>query len=231
MGHVELVEAGAIAVGFGDLFDGVASCCAESVGEVELSGYFGDGEFAVFVVDFVYADGREADGSGDWEVGLMRVCRWYEGEPTFVTKDGGSGVAEIRIDELSGYDSVTEEGLPWGLSILHREGSYENRTICKMGVGLAGIGGSVVPSTLSQLLFRQFLQFPRLCTQTSIPLSHLIIIKGSKTSIERRHLPLIRLPKVLPLIQRPLRRTPLADVGVLGVRHCRSSINQLSRCM
>ena len=104
-------------------------------------------------------------------MGLTRVCKWYEGEPTSVIKDGGGGVAEIGIDELSGYDSMTEEGLPWGLLILHREGSYENRTICKMGIGLAGIGGSVVPSTLSQLLFRQFLQFSRLCTQTSIPLS------------------------------------------------------------
>ena len=170
MGHVELVKAGTIAVGFSDFFNGIAACCAESVGEVELGGYFGDGEFAVFVVYFVYANGGEADGSGDWKVELMRVCRCYEREPTFVTKDGGSGVAEIGIDELSGYDSVTEEGLPWGLLILHREGSYENRTVCKMSVGLAGVGGSVVPSTLSQLLLRQLLQFARLCTQTSVPL-------------------------------------------------------------
>ena len=53
------------------------------------------------------------------------------------------------------------------------------------------------------------------------------MIKGSQTSVERRHLALIRLPKVLPLIQRPLRRTPLADIGVLGVRHCRNLINRL----
>ena len=96
-----------------------------------------------------------------------------------MTKDGGSGVAEIRIDELSGYDSVTEEGLPWGLLILHREGSYENRTICEMGIGLARIRGSVVPTPLSQLLLRQFLQFPRLYTQTSIPLSHITTTRAS----------------------------------------------------
>ena len=72
MGHVELVEAGTIAVCFGDLFDGVATGCAESVGKVELGGYFGDGEFAVFVVDFVYADGGKTDRGGDWEVGLAR---------------------------------------------------------------------------------------------------------------------------------------------------------------
>ena len=75
MGHVELVEAGTIAVGFGDLFDGIAAGCAESVGEVELGSYFGDREFAVFVVDFVYADGGEADGGGDWE---MESARWMD---------------------------------------------------------------------------------------------------------------------------------------------------------
>ena len=75
MGHVELIEAGTIAVGLGDLLDGIAAGCAESVGEIELSGYFGDGKFAVFVVDFVYADGGEADRGGDWEVGLMRGYR------------------------------------------------------------------------------------------------------------------------------------------------------------
>ena len=29
-----------------------------------------------------------------------------------MAEDGGSGIAEIGVDELSGYDSVTEEGLP-----------------------------------------------------------------------------------------------------------------------
>ena len=60
-------EARTIAVGLGDLLDGIAAGCAESVGEVELGGYFGDGEFAVFVVDFVDADRGEADRSGDWK--------------------------------------------------------------------------------------------------------------------------------------------------------------------
>ncbi len=67
-----MVEAGTIAVGLGHFFDGIAAGRAESVGEVELSGYLGDGEFAVFVVDFVYADGGEADGGGDWEGELVR---------------------------------------------------------------------------------------------------------------------------------------------------------------
>ena len=72
MGHVELIEAGTIAVGFGDFLDGIAAGCAESVGEVELGGYFGDGKFAVFVVDFVYADRGETNGSGDCEGELVR---------------------------------------------------------------------------------------------------------------------------------------------------------------
>ena len=72
MGHVELVEAGTIAVGLGNLLNRIAAGCTESVGEVELSCYFGDGEFAVFIVDFVYADGGEADRGGDWEGGLVR---------------------------------------------------------------------------------------------------------------------------------------------------------------
>lgn len=28
-----------------------------------------------------------------------------------MAEDGGGRIAEIRVDELSGYDSVTEEGL------------------------------------------------------------------------------------------------------------------------
>ena len=31
-----------------------------------------------------------------------------------MAEDGSSGVAEVGVDELSGYDSVTEEGLAWG---------------------------------------------------------------------------------------------------------------------
>ena len=33
------------------------------------------------------------------------------GEATFVAEDAGAGVAKISVDELSGYDPVTEEGL------------------------------------------------------------------------------------------------------------------------
>ena len=106
-----MVEAGTIAVGLGDLFYGIAAGCAESVGEVELSGYFGNGEFAVFVVNFVNANGGEADRGGDWEGGSVRWTNVAYGEATFVAEDAGSGIAKIGVDELSGYDSVTEEGL------------------------------------------------------------------------------------------------------------------------
>ena len=49
-----------------------------------------------------------------------------------MAKDGSSGVAKIGVNELSGYDSVTEEGLPWRLLISYRKGCSENHTICKM---------------------------------------------------------------------------------------------------
>lgn len=65
VGHVELVEAGAGAVGFGDGFNRVAACCAETVGEIELFGDFGDGEFAERIVNFVYANWSEADWGRD----------------------------------------------------------------------------------------------------------------------------------------------------------------------
>ena len=65
VGHVELVEAGAGGVGGGDGLDGGTARSGEAVGEVELGGGAGDGEFALRVVDGVDADGGEADGGGD----------------------------------------------------------------------------------------------------------------------------------------------------------------------
>ena len=54
------------------------------------------------------------------------------GEATFMTEDGSSGVTEVGINELSGYDSVTEKGLPWRLLISYQRARFEYRTICKM---------------------------------------------------------------------------------------------------
>lgn len=95
--HVELVEAGAVAIGCGDVLDRRAAGGAEAVGEVELFGDFGDGEFAERVVDLVDADGSEADGSGD-----------------FVPKDRGRGVSDVGVNELARDDAVAEEGLAVG---------------------------------------------------------------------------------------------------------------------
>ncbi len=94
VGHVELVEAGALAVCFGDFLDWVGAGGRKAVREVEFFGDGGDGDLASGVVDFVYANGGEADRGGD-----------------FVAKDCGGGVADISIDELSGDDAVAEEGL------------------------------------------------------------------------------------------------------------------------
>lgn len=66
MREIELVEARAGAVGGGDGFDGGRAGGGEAVRQVELFGDGGDGEFAVGVVDFVYAYGGEADGGGDF---------------------------------------------------------------------------------------------------------------------------------------------------------------------
>ena len=51
-----------------------------------------------------------------------------------MAENGSGSVAQIGVNELSGYDSVTEEGLAWGLSILSREEGFESRTICEMRI-------------------------------------------------------------------------------------------------
>jgi len=83
-----------LAVCFGDFLDWVGAGGRKAVREVEFFGDGGDGDLASGVVDFVYANGGEADRGGD-----------------FVAKDCGGGVADISIDELSGDDAVAEEGL------------------------------------------------------------------------------------------------------------------------
>lgn len=64
MGHVKLKKAWSIAIGLGDFLDRGTSCRGEAVREIELAGDFGDGGFAGWVVDLVYADWGEADGCG-----------------------------------------------------------------------------------------------------------------------------------------------------------------------
>ena len=96
VGHVELVETGALAICGGDVFDWGRAGGGEAVREVELFGDGGDGEFAEGVVDFVDANGGEAEGGGH-----------------FMAEDCGGGVTEVGVDELAGNDTVTEEGLAW----------------------------------------------------------------------------------------------------------------------
>ncbi len=153
-----------------------------------------------------------------------------------MAEDAGAGVAELGVDKLPGYDSVTEEGLAWGLLMLYRGDGFENRTICEMGVGLAGIRGSVVPENSNQLHELKAQECRRhtirLQSTSALPIlptcqalyeginSHSpLVVTSDLTSIKRRHLPIIRLPKVLPLIQRPLRRASLADIGIIRIRH------------
>lgn len=71
------------------------------------------------MVDFVYADGCEADGRGD-----------------AVSEDGGASVPGVGVDEHAWDYAVAVEGLP----------------VYGVRVGLAGVGGSVVPPVLGELV-------------------------------------------------------------------------------
>ena len=112
VGHVELVEAGALTVGFGDCFDRVGASGRETVREIQFLGDGSDGDFAGWVIDLVNADRGETDRGRH-----------------FMAEDSGRGVTEISIDELPGDDTVAEEGLSIG----------------EVGIGLTGIGGSIIP--------------------------------------------------------------------------------------
>lgn len=79
MGHVELEEAGAVAVGCCNGFNGTAAGGGEALGEVELFGDGGKRDLAGGAADIVYADGSETDRSGDCKGekgGLWKV--WEE---------------------------------------------------------------------------------------------------------------------------------------------------------
>lgn len=96
MGEIELEKPGAGAVGCSDFFDGGGPGRGEAIGEVELVSDFGYGQFAKWVVNFVYSNGGEADWGGNF---VAKYCR--------------CGVAEIGVDELAGDYSVAEEGLAY----------------------------------------------------------------------------------------------------------------------
>lgn len=87
---------GAGAVGCSDFFDGGGPGRGEAIGEVELVSDFGYGQFAKWVVNFVYSNGGEADWGGNF---VAKYCR--------------CGVAEIGVDELAGDYSMAEEGLAY----------------------------------------------------------------------------------------------------------------------
>ena len=97
VGHVELVEAGTLTVGFGDCFDGVGASGRETVREIQFLGDSSNGDFASRVIDFINANRGETDGGGH-----------------FVAKDSGCGITEISINKLPGDDTVAEEGLSIG---------------------------------------------------------------------------------------------------------------------
>ena len=94
MRHVQLEKPQSVSIRSSHIFNTRTPCCAETIWEPEFGRDFGDGEFAVGVVDFVYADGGEANWGRD-----------------FVVEDCGGGVAGVCVDEHTGDDAVAGEGL------------------------------------------------------------------------------------------------------------------------
>lgn len=89
--------------------------------EVELFGEFGDGQLAGRVVDFVGADGREAEGRGD-----------------FVAENCGGGVAGIGVNEHAWDDAVAVEGLTVGEVGGRHAGVGGGVVLAALGVALFG---------------------------------------------------------------------------------------------
>jgi hypothetical protein len=92
--QVQLEEPRSFTIGFADIFDRLAARCRQAVRQVQFFGDFRHGQFACGVVDFVDADGSEADGRRD-----------------FVAEDGGRGVAVVGVAQHSRDDAVAVEGL------------------------------------------------------------------------------------------------------------------------
>ena len=94
VGHVKLIEARAGAIRSPDVFDGLRSRRGETVGDVELSRNFRDGQFAFGVIYLIYADGRNAEGCSD-----------------VVSEDRGSCRSPICVYQLARDDLVSIECL------------------------------------------------------------------------------------------------------------------------
>jgi hypothetical protein len=94
---VQLEKPRAFAISFPDVLNRLAASCGQAVRQIKLFGYFCHGELAEWVVDFVDADGREADGRGN-----------------FVSKDLGGGVALVGVLQHARDDAVAVEGLSVG---------------------------------------------------------------------------------------------------------------------
>lgn len=65
--------------------------------------------------------------------GKETIVKSRVGCETFVSEDGGTGIAKISVDELPGNDLMAVESLAVG----------------EMGIRLAGIGRGIVPSLSS----------------------------------------------------------------------------------
>ena len=73
-----------------------------------------------------------------------------------------------------------------------------------MGVGLSGVGGCIVPPTLSELFFSELFKFPRL-------------------GVEERDLASVGLPELFSLVEGILWGATLVFVGVIGIHLSRAT--------
>ena len=112
MRHVQLEKSWTLSIRLSYGLNRLRSGGGKAVRDIEFLRDGRNGEFSEGVVALVYADGRDADWSGD-----------------FVAEDGGAGGARVGVDELAGDYAVSEESL----------------AVREVRVGLAGVGGSVVP--------------------------------------------------------------------------------------
>ena len=100
----------------------------------------------------------------------------------------------------------------------------EGLAVGEVGVGLAGVGGGVVPAALCQFLLGELFELSRLGVEggdfASVGLCCFEVSHcptGSDGGAEEQR---TYLPEVLPLVKSVLRRTPLRDVGIVRIGHC-----------
>lgn len=97
MRHIQLKEPRSLSIRLAHILNRTTPRRTQAVWQIQLFRYLGHGDLAVWVVDLVDADGREANGRGD-----------------LVAPDLGAGVALVGVAEHAWDDAVAVEGLAVG---------------------------------------------------------------------------------------------------------------------